>query len=99
MNKINFRDIALVNIVLIILINLLIAYLMSRTVVVFGDEPVNNGLQLLILSIMTTILLILGIIFTIISIVRKEPKDFRYKFCIWGYPIFILVTIISMYLA
>jgi hypothetical protein len=98
MNKINFRDLALVNFALIILINLLIAYLMTKTVVVFDQKPVDDGSQLLFLSTMATILLILGIIFTLISIVRKERKDFRYKFCVWAYPIFILITVISMVL-
>jgi len=99
MNKINFRDLALVNLILLILINLLIAYSMTRTVVVLIDEPVDDRSRLLFLSILATILLILGIIFTIISIVRKEKKDFRYKFCLWGYPIFILLTLILMFQA
>jgi len=99
MNKINFRDLAFVNLVLIILINLLIAYLMTRTVVVLLHEPADDGSRLLFLSIMATILLFLGIIFTILSIIRKERKDFRYKFCIWGYPFFILLTLTLMFQA
>ncbi len=99
MNKINFRDLALVNLVFVIVINLLIAYLLTRIQVVLINEQLNDGSQLFFLTIIATILLILGIIFTVISIVRKERKDFRYKFCIWGYPIFILLTLISIYLA
>ena len=99
MNKINFRDLALVNLVIIIIINLLIAYLLTRVQIVLINKPVNDGSQLVFLTITATILLILGIIFTVISIVRKERKDFKYKFCIWGYPIFILLTLISIFLA
>lgn len=98
MNKINFRDLALVNIVFIVLINLLIIYLLTQTTVVFFHEPADYELEFKLLSYIATMLFLLGIVFTIISILKKEPKDFRFKICIWGYPVFILLSIISIFL-
>jgi uncharacterized BrkB/YihY/UPF0761 family membrane protein len=99
MNKINFRDLALVNLVFIILINALIVYYMTRTVLVLAYEIVDEGSQVLFLSIVATILLITGVFFTIMSYLKKEPKDIRYKLCLWGYPTFILMSVISIFLA
>lgn len=96
-NKINFRDLALVNIISIVLINLLIIYLSTRTVVFNNEQFVDYKLRLSLLSIIADVLFFSGIIFTIVSLMRNEPKDFRLKLCIWSYPVLILL-IISMYL-
>ena len=85
-----------------ILLNFLIAFIVANTTTfefqLEGYETPNDNsdLNLLVLTILTNLLFIAGIILTILSIKNKEEKNYQYKFSIWGYPIFIVLTIISM---
>ena len=33
-----------------------------------------------------------GITFTVLSVIYQEEKDFKYKVCVWGYPVLIILS-------
>jgi len=81
----------------LIIINGAVAYLVINFVNGFHDFgrlERNIG----ILSIIANLLLILGIVFTILSIKNKEHKNYQYYFSIIGYPLFIVMTLLSIFL-
>lgn len=81
----------------LIIINVLAAYLVINFVDGFHDIgrfEQNIG----ILSLMTNLILIIGIVFTVLSIKKKEQKNYQYYFSIIGYPIFLIMTLVSMVL-
>lgn len=49
-------------------------------------------------SWLATLFLLLGILLTLVSIKNKEEKTYKYHVCVWGYPIFLVLTIISLFL-
>jgi len=86
----------------IILLNFLIAFMVANTTSLkvqvegYGIPNDNSGLNLLVLTVLTNFLFLAGIVLTMLSIKNKEAKNYQYKFSIWGYPIFIILTLISM---
>jgi hypothetical protein len=47
--------------------------------------------------ILAQVLLIVGILLTIVSIKNKEEKNYQYHISIWGYGIFLILTLISIF--
>lgn len=72
----------------VLLLNILVAYMVVRSTY----EP----LAILTCSLLATLLLIFGIALTIMSIKNKEERNYQYHVSIWGYSIFIILTIISL---
>lgn len=58
------------------------------------DDTADFELKTSILSLVNILLFIVGVIFTILSIVKKEKKDYKYFISIIGYPL-LLIYIIS----
>ena len=48
-------------------------------------------------SALATILLVVGILLTVVSIKNKEEKNYQYHISIWGYGIFLILTLISIF--
>ncbi|AIM60343.1 hypothetical protein IX49_07320 [Cellulophaga lytica] len=51
-----------------------------------------------ILSIVGSLILIIGIVLTILSIKNREQKNYQYYFSIIGYPIFLILTLFSIFI-
>lgn len=99
---VNYKTWSFRFLIYLILLNALVAYIIvtSTTLLIESEgfeKPKNNSeLYFHILTILTNILLILGIILTIISILKKEQKDYKYIFSIIGYSIFLILAIITI---
>ena len=50
-----------------------------------------------ILSLVANLILIVGIVFTILSITNKEGKNYQFYFSVIGYPIFLVLTLLSLF--
>ena len=98
----NYKKWSFKFIIYIIILNFLIAFMVVNTTTFkiqsegYETPNDNSDLNLLVLTILTNLLFIAGIILTILSIKNKEERNYQYKFSIWGYPIFIVLTIISI---
>ena len=99
----NYRKWSFKFLVYIILLNLLIAFMIVKAVnqttlkiqLEGYETPQNNqDINLMILTILTNLFFFAGIVLTILSFKNKEEKDYKYKFSIYGYPIFIILTIL-----
>ena len=51
----------------------------------------------LICSALASVLMIIGSFLTLLSILNKEEKNYQYHISLWGYLIFIILTIVSMF--
>ncbi|GER59128.1 hypothetical protein ULMA_12360 [Patiriisocius marinus] len=108
-NKItNYRTWSFRFLIYLILLIILVAYIVANSAYLIVESEIegyekytdtNNydSILLLILQILTSILLISGIIFTILSIRKNENKDYKYFTSIIGYSIFILSYIFSLF--
>ena len=47
--------------------------------------------------LLATVLLFAGILLMIVSIKNKEEKNYQYHISIWGYAIFLILTLISIF--
>ena len=80
----------------LIIINVLVAYFVINFAV--GLHDVGRFEQNIgILSLVANLILIVGIVFTILSIKNKEHKNYQYYFSIIGYPIFLIMTLLSIF--
>ena len=80
----------------LIIINVLVAYFVINFAV--GLHDVGRFEQNIgILSLVANLILIVGIVFTILSIKIKEHKNYQYYFSIIGYPIFLIMTLLSIF--
>jgi DMSO/TMAO reductase YedYZ heme-binding membrane subunit len=93
----NYKKWSFKLLIYLILINVAIAYLVYNLAVGFNDMEVFNR-NTTILSIIASIILVVGIILTILSIRNKETKNYQYYFSIIGYPIFIFFTVLSLFI-
>ncbi len=99
----NYKKWAFRFFIYIIILNIFVAQLtyrmMTETVFDFQLETTtvdNRPLYIAICSIAATILLIAGIVLTVLSVQNKEQKNYQYYTIVIGYPIFIILTAISM---
>ena len=105
MKNTNYRKWAFKFLIYVVLLNILVAYMVanaavSTNVVITLDgfeTPKNTSIQYVgFLSLLGNVLFIAGIVLTILSVKSKEEKDYKYKVSIWGYPIFLIVTLILL---
>jgi len=97
----NYRTCSFRILISIIAINLIIIYLLSGTVNHI-TEPLANIIDnnydkflvvLMYSGIIANVLLLLGVIITIASVVKKEPKDFQFVISIIGYLLLIIGSV------
>lgn len=96
MNETKYKKWSFRLLIYLIIINVLVAYLVMNFAVGFHDVgrfEQNIG----ILSLVANLILIVGILFTILSIKNKEQKNYQYYFSIIGYPIFLILTLVSIF--
>ena len=78
----------------LIIINLLVTYLVMNFAVGFHD-PGRFEQNIGILSLVANLILIVGIVFTILSIKNKEGKNYQFYISVIGYPIFLILALLS----
>ncbi len=93
----NFKKWAFRFLVYLIFINIAAFYLGVNFANGFDNLDLYES-KMTILSLLGTILLLAGIIFTILSVTKKEKKNYQYYISLIGYPLFLIVTILSMVL-
>jgi F0F1-type ATP synthase membrane subunit a len=72
------------------LMNILVAFMIIR-----GNY---HPYAIVASSWLATLLLLIGILLTIVSVKNNEEKNYEYHISVWGYPIFFVLTIISLFL-
>jgi hypothetical protein len=99
----NYRKWSFKFLIYIILLNFLVAFMvykvMMETTLIIQlegyEKPENyNLIYIQILNILISLLFIAGLVLTILSIKNREVKDYKYKTSIYGYSIFIILTIL-----
>ncbi|MFD1015505.1 hypothetical protein [Winogradskyella rapida] len=96
MNETKYKKWSFRLLIYLIVINVLVAYLVMNFAVGFHDVgrfEQNIG----ILSIVANLILIVGIVFTVLSIKNKEGKNYQFYFSVIGYPIFLVLTLLSLF--
>lgn len=84
----------------ILLLNFLVTYLIVTTPTIVGLTNHREMLMIRVnvLSIIILGLLVSGIVLTAMSFKNKEDKNYQYKISIYGYPIYILISLIISFL-
>ncbi|WP_299122196.1 hypothetical protein [uncultured Tenacibaculum sp.] len=80
----------------LIIINIVVAYLVFNFAIGLHDSSRFNQ-NIGTLSIIGNLILLAGIVLTILSIVNKEKKNYQFYISIIGYPIFIILTFLSLF--
>ena len=96
MNETKYKKWSFRLLIYLIVINVLVAYLVMNFAVGFHDVgrfEQNIG----ILSIVANLILIVGIVFTVLSIKNKEGKNYQFYLSVIGYPIFLVLTLLSLF--
>lgn len=95
--KTNYKKWSFKLLIYLIVINFVVAYLVFNFTI--GLHDTNKFQQNInILSLITNLILIAGIILTFLSIKNKEAKNYQFYFSIIGYPIFIILTFLLSFL-
>ncbi|MFY7671958.1 hypothetical protein ACOSP6_12805 [Tenacibaculum sp. MEBiC06402] len=90
----NYKNWSFRLLIYVILLNTVIAYLITAYQS-FADKPDVFYLKKLPLALLTSLLFAVGIVFTVLSVNNKEEKDYKYYISVYGYPIFIIFTILT----
>ncbi len=100
MKHISFSSWALLFFSFVIFTNIVIYFWGTSYRLNLGDIEYEKAIayRFLILNLTATFFLIVGFIFTIISVVKKEKKDTKYYINLYGYPAFIIIGIILSFL-
>lgn len=87
--KSNYKKWAYKLFIYMFLINILIVYITIQ----------GNYAPLIVIfsSLLAFALLVIGSLLTFLSVLNKEDKNHQYHISLWGYPIFIILTVISMF--
>lgn len=96
MGKINFKKWALHFTIWILIINI-ISFCLTINYVDFPNIENNTGRALFYFEIITSILLILTVIFIVMSSVKKEKRNYQYWVSITGLFLFGLLPLIASY--
>lgn len=94
----NYKKWSFKFLIYILLLNALVAYLIITTPIGFGNSGEMLGIRLLGLSLLIFGLLIAGIVLTILSFKNKEEKNYQYNISVYGYPIYIFISLILSFL-
>jgi|GEM_PF-6577743 len=96
-----FKNWSLRMLIYSLILSLILAYLMTRLVVVassFGlKSETSLDINVLIFAFSSTIFYYLGIVFLIISFVKKELKDYKFYLAFFGYLLSFLVFLINYF--
>ncbi|GAB4161553.1 MAG: hypothetical protein Tsb0033_19220 [Winogradskyella sp.] len=96
MNETKYKKWSFRLLIYLIIINALVAYLVMNFAIGFHDiERFEQNIG--ILSLVANLILIVGIVFTILSIKNKEGKNYQFYFSVIGYPIFLVLTLLSLF--
>ena len=91
--KIIYKNWALRFLIWVLIINCIIAYFVA-TGVIWVNGALEHETRILYLGYLATFLLVLAIIFTAISLYKKEPKDYKFWFSVILISFFVGVPLI-----
>ena len=94
MNNVNFKQWAFHSTIWIAIINIASFYL-TITYVNFSGVTNNTGQVLFYFGILSTLLLLLNIVFIVISSVRNEKKNYQYWISVVGIVLFGILPLIA----
>ena len=94
----NYKKWSFKFLIYIVLLNVVVAYLIATTPIGFGNSRETLGVRLMVLSVISIGLLIVGVILTILSVTNKEEKNYQYNVSVYGYPIYILINLVLSFL-
>lgn len=97
MDRINFKKWAFHFIIWVFIINIISFYLTVNYVNISGVEN-NTGLTIFFFAILASILLLLGIIFIIISTIKKEKRNYQFWISVIGVVLFGILPLVSSFL-
>ncbi|CAL2103680.1 conserved membrane protein of unknown function [Tenacibaculum sp. 190130A14a] len=89
----NYKRWAFKFLIYLVVLNIAVAYLVINFAEGLHDSARFNQ-NMFIFSTIGTIILVTGVIFTILSIVKKEEKNYQYYISIVGYIFFLVLSII-----
>ena len=97
--KTNFKHWSFRLFIYLIILNILIVYSLIKTPVFGSLNGKNESLEnlnagILIFSILSFLLLIVGVILTVLSMVNKEERNYQFYVSIIGYPVYIVAALI-----
>jgi hypothetical protein len=91
----NYKKWSFLFFIIVILINILTFFVVINYTSGFGNEQ-TFGNTLGVLSLSSTSLFIAGAVLTILSVRKKEAKDYQYKISIWGYPLMFILLMVTV---
>lgn len=103
----NYRKWSFKFLIYAIILNGLIAFIIVRSlnettlkIQLPGFEVSKNNTDtyLIFLTILTNLIFVAGLVLTILCFKNKEVKDYKYKISMYGYPIFIMLSILTLFL-
>lgn len=95
-NETNYKKWSFKFLIYLIIINIALFYMEVNFANGFNDsEKFNYNLNLI--SIIGNILLLIGIILSVLSIIKKEKKNYQFYISIFGYSIFLILPILSLF--
>ncbi|MEP0265866.1 hypothetical protein [Dokdonia sp.] len=77
MDKVNFKKWAFHFMIWIIIINIITVYLLTTSASLFNTNH-NTGEVVLRLGLVATLLLVLSLLFIILSLVKKEKRNYQF---------------------
>lgn len=93
----NYKKWSFKLLIYLVIIDILVTYLViSFTIGAHDIERFEQNIT--IISIIGNLILVIGIILTILSIKNKEQKNYQFYTSIIGYPIFLMMTLLSIFL-
>jgi heme/copper-type cytochrome/quinol oxidase subunit 3 len=101
MNKISYKKWAFRFTIWILIINLVTFFVAFYLTVSYEDFPGvenNSGLNLVYLEILSSIILLLSVIFIIISSVKKERRNYQFWISIIGIMLFGILPLIASFI-
>jgi len=91
MKNIRFMNWATMFLIFVLLINVFIAYQMTR-IAVFTEQ--RSSERLLPIIYFANVLFFLGIILTVLGVINKEKKDIRFYFSVIGYLLLMILPFV-----
>ena len=95
MKHLTYKDWSFLFLIFVIILNIVVAFWIVFHLTTADIEYEKAfSLRILILGVASTIFFLDGSILTILNIVKKESKDYKYYFSVIGYPVFLLVSLL-----
>ena len=96
--KTNYKKWSFRMLIYTLVCNVIVTYLIATsTSISLAGSPDSFGFNIMILSFLATSFFLAGVILTILSHFNKEERNYQYHVSVWGYLIFILLTLLTLF--